>query len=288
MSVAQLAAGRRPAFLSRAARLPWVTRLAAAWLAVLVVLAVVGPLVAPHDPNAIDLLRLFANPSAEHLLGTDGTGRDIFSRLVVGVRLTLLGPLLVVLLAVVVGTTLAVTAAWFGGWVDTVISRVLDVLFAFPGLVIAMLAVALFGSGLVAPVIALSIAYVPVMARVLRTAAIRERNLPYVAALTVQGASRLSICLRHLVPNLLPIITVQAVVGFSYALLDLAAISYLGLGLQPPAADWGLMVSAGQSAILAGHPLQSIVAALLIVVTVLATNLLGDALAAKFESGSPR
>jgi peptide/nickel transport system permease protein len=288
MSVAQLAAGRRPALLARAARIGWVTRIAAAWLAILVILAVIGPLVAPHDPNAIDLLSLFANPSTEHLLGTDSTGRDIFSRLVVGVRLTLLGPLLVVVLAVAVGTALAVAAAWFGGWVDTVISRVLDVLFAFPGLVIAMLAVALFGAGLVAPVIALSIAYVPVMARVLRTAAIRERNLPYVAALTVQGAGRLSICLRHIVPNLLPIITVQAVVGFSYALLDLAAISYLGLGLQPPAADWGLMVSAGQSAILSGHPLQSIVAAALIVVTVLATNLLGDALAARFESGTSR
>jgi peptide/nickel transport system permease protein len=254
-------------------------------MALLVLLAFIGPWIAPYDPNEVDIFDIYARPSPQHLLWTDESGRDIFSRLLVGGLPTLAGPFFVVVIAVVAGTTLALAAAWFGGWADSVISRTMDILFAFPGLVMAMLAVALFGPGLLAPVIALAIAYTPVMSRVLRTAALRERNLPYIAALTVQGASKWSICLRHIVPNLLPIITVQAVVAFSYALLDLAAISYLGLGLQPPSADWGLMIANGQGAILAGHPIQSVSAAILVMVTVLAMNLIGDRLAQAFEIG---
>ena len=160
----------------------------------------------------------------------------------------------------------------------------LDILFAFPGLIFALLAVALFGPGLVAPVIALSIAYLPYIARVLRSGALRERNLPYIDACYAAGLPTRSIAARHLLPNIMPLVLVQATLSFGYALVDLAAISYLGLGVPPPSAEWGLMVANGQSAILSGHPQESLYAGVLIVVTVVAFNLLGDRMATYFST----
>src|SRR6476659_4632985 len=218
-------------------------------IVLLALMAVFAPLIAPMDPNAIDLLHPFAPASSQHLLGTDDTGRDIFSRLIIGSRTSLLGPLLVVLLEVLVGVPIALAAAWRGGFVDGLISRVLDVLFAFPGILLAILVISLFGAGLKSAVVALAIAHMPYLARITRGAAIRERQLPYVEALEVQGFSSVRISARHLVPNLLPLIVAQASVSFGYVMIDLAGLSYIGLGVEPPTADWGVMISAGQ-----GHP----------------------------------
>lgn len=284
MSFALLARRAPGGTLTRRFRRPgWLTIAAGAWMTLLVLLAFVGPIIAPYDPAALDLYNVYSGPTVQHWLGTDESGRDVLSRLLTGIAPTLGGPLLVIVLATAVGTVLAVAAAWYGGLVDMLISRLLDILFSFPGLLVAIVAVALFGPGFLAPVIALSVSFIPVVGRVVRTTAIRERSLPYIAALQVQGASRWSICVRHIVPNLLPLIVVQATVGFSYALLDLAAISYLGLGLQPPLTDWGLMIATGQAAILAGHPQQSLIAAMLVVITVISMNLIGDALSKRFE-----
>src|SRR2546421_3868708 len=161
----------------------------------------------------------------------------------------MLGPLAVVILSVAAGTLVAVTAAWRGGALDALISSGLDILFAFPGILLAILATAVFGAGLTAAAVALSVAYLPYVARVLRGAALRERNKPYVAALEVQGATAAGICLRHIVPNLAAIIVAQATVLFGYAMVDLAAISFLGLGVQPPASNWGVMISENQPGI---------------------------------------
>ena len=164
-------------------------------------------------------------------------------------------------------------------------SRILDILFAFPGLILAVLAVALFGAGLIAPVIALSIAYLPYIARVLRSGAMRERALPYIDACYAEGLPTRTIAIRHLLPNIMPLVLVQATLSFGYALVDLAAISYLGLGVQPPASsEWGLMVANGQSSILSGHPQESLLAGFMIVLTVVAFNLLGDRLAVYFST----
>ncbi|MBN1527524.1 MAG: ABC transporter permease [Thermoleophilaceae bacterium] len=247
-------------------------------IAALVLMALLAPLIAPHDPDASDILAANEGSSLSHPLGTDSVGRDILSRIIHGARLSLLGPALVVVAATVGGVAVALVTAWRGGRVDTVASRVLDILFAFPGLIFAILAVAMFGTGLVAPVIALSIAYLPYIARVIRSAAIRERALPYVEACQVAGMSPLRICWRHLLPNLLPYVAVQAAVSFGYALVDLSALSYLGLGVQPPSAEWGRMVADGQAAILNGNPEASLYAGMAIVVTVLAFNLLADRL----------
>jgi peptide/nickel transport system permease protein len=252
---------------------------------VALLLAVFGPLLAPHDPDASSLANAFVGPGPGHALGFDGQGRDLLSRLLTGARTSMAGPFLVVAVAIVAGSVMAVTAAWAGGWVDSVISTVLDILFAFPAILLAILAAAVFGAGLTAPTLALAIAYMPYVARVLRGAALRERAREYISALEVQGLSAVLICLRHLVPNLMPLIVAQGTLLFGYAMVDFAAISYVGLGVQPPQADWGVMVATGQAGVLQGYPLESIAAGLCIVVVVVAVNLLGERLAQKDSEG---
>ena len=267
----------------RTRRFDWVMLVCGAFIAAIVVVALLAPLIAPHDPNQVDIIASFEGPSASHPLGTDSLGRDLLSRLMYGARLSLFGPALIVVIATVAGTLLAVAAAWTGGWFDGVTSRIMDILFAFPGLIFTLLAVAIFGPGLAAPVIALSIAYLPYDTRVLRSVALRERNLPYIQACYVQGLPTRAITLRHLLPNILPFVVVQATISFGYALVDLAAVSYLGLGVAPPTAEWGLMVANGQASILTGHPQESIYAGVMIIATVVAFNLLGDRLATRFS-----
>ncbi len=250
----------------------------AAVVGLAVLVAVVGPWVAPHDPEAVNLSQSFGAADAGHLLGYDEQGRDLLSRLLVGSRTSLLGPLAVVLVAVAVGVALAAAAAWRGGTFDMVTSGALDILFAFPGILLAILATAVFGTGLTAAAIALSIAYMPYVARVLRGALLRERAQAYVAALEVQGASGLAICARHLLPNVVPLVVAQATILFGYAMVDVAAISFIGLGVQAPQPDWGVMVSEGKSGVLEGHPATSLLAGLSIVVVVIAVNLLGERL----------
>jgi peptide/nickel transport system permease protein len=274
---------RRPILFRRLAGVSPVVVVAGIVLAVIVLAALLAPVIAPHDPDAVDLLSPYAGSSSAHWLGTDASGRDIFSRLLYGARISLAGPALVIVFSMTLGVLLALVAAWCGGVVDGAISRVIEVLFAFPGLILAVVAVAVFGAGFWAPVVALSIAYVPLVARVLRSVALRERNLPYVAALQIQGVSAPRIALRHLVPNLMPMITVQAGIGFGYAMLDLAAVSYLGLGLQPPTADWGVMVAEGQSSIIEGFPQESLYAAMAVLVTVVSLNLVSGWVAELYD-----
>jgi peptide/nickel transport system permease protein len=247
--------------------------------------AIAGPLLAPYNPDLPQLSDYFVGPSPEHLVGFDAQGRDVLSRLLVGARTSMIGPLAVTLICMTLGSLLAVTAAWRGGAYDAVISSGLDIIFAFPGILLAVLAAAVFGAGLLAPVLALSVAYTPYVARVLRGAALRERAQQYVAALEVQGASSIAICLRHLIPNMLHLIVAQATTLFGYAMVDLAAISYLGLGIQPPAADWGVMVSENQQGIIQGYPIPSLAAGVCIVIVVVAFNILGERL---YERGEAR
>jgi peptide/nickel transport system permease protein len=247
-------------------------------IAIATFMAIFGTLLAPYDPITPNLSLAWVGPVGGHLLGYDFEGRDVLSRLIVGARTSMLGPLAVVLGSMLAGVLLAVAAAWRGGALDVFISSGLDVLFAFPGILLAVLAAAVFGAGLTAAAIALSIAYMPYVARVLRGAALKERNQPYVAALEVQGASATSICLRHLIPNIMPLIVAQATILFGYAMVDLAAISFLGLGVQPPEPNWGVMISENQVGIPQGYPLPALVACACIVVVVIAVNVLGERL----------
>ncbi|KAF2413543.1 ABC transporter permease [Microbacterium sp. B35-04] len=275
MSVAQLAGGRVPTFARRLAVRDPLLIAAGVVMIVILAMALFGPLLAPYDPNQLYAGPVAGPPSPAHWMGTDDLGRDILSRVLVGARPSVFGPILVVLASSLLGTLLAIVSAWFGGWVDGVSSRLIEVIFAIPGLVLAVLAVSMFGKGLIAPVVALSIAYLPIVSRLVRASARQELSKPYIAALRIQGVGSFAICFRHLVPALLPAVLAQSTVGFGYAMLDLAAISFLGLGAQPPASDWGVMIAAGQPSLLVGAPEQSMFPAALVVVTVLAVNILG-------------
>jgi peptide/nickel transport system permease protein len=260
----------------------WVSRLGiAGWvalaaLALVLLTALLGPVFVATDPNSVNLSYAYVGPIPGHPLGFDGQGRDLFARLVHGARTALIGPAIVVAVSTVLGTAIALVAAWVGGVVDTVVARVTDAMFAFPGLLLALLAVSLFSPGVVVAAVALSISYTPYTARIVRSAALKERSLPYVAALGVQGFSASRIVLRHILPNILVTVVAVATLSFGYALIDLAALSFTGLGVQPPQSDWGVMVATGVTGIIAGYPQESLFAGGLIVVTVGAVNFLGD------------
>lgn len=239
-------------------------------------LAVLAPVLPLADPADVDLANTYMPPAPDHPLGTDSNGRDILARLVWGSRTALLGPLIATTVATALGVGLAVLAAWRRGLVDSVISRSFDVTFAFPGVLLALVVAAVAGAGFGAAVAALSVAYIPYIGRVTRGAALQQLRLPYVSALVVQGQSPVAICTRHVLPNLATIIVAQATVAFGYALVDLAALSYLGLGVDQASPDWGLLVATGQPDILSGYPQQSLYAGVLIVTAVAAFYVVGE------------
>lgn len=261
--------------------------IAAAIVIIGALLAFVGPTLAPHDPNVGSLSDAWLRPSPEHPLGLDFQGRDVFSRIVAGARSSMQGPLIVMLVCMVAGTLFALISAWRGGATDTVVSSGMDILFAFPAILLAAVAATVFGAGLTAAAAAIAIAYTPYVARVLRSAMLKQRNQQYVAALEVQGLSATAICLRHLVPNVLPLMVAQGTILFAYAMLDLAAVSYLGLGVQPPTADWGVMISENQQGIVQGYYGPSLMAGLCIVVMVVAVTVLGEKLLERAEEERP-
>lgn len=255
---------------------------AVVFLAVLIFAATFAPLIAPYPPNEVVLSNAYQAPSIQHLMGTDDSGRDVLSRIIWGARSALLGPMLVVGVAAAISVTLAIVGAWLGGGVDTGVARLFDALLVLPGLLLALTAAAIFGPGLLAAGLALSIAYVPYIGRITRSAALREVAQPYVAALRLQGFSTRRVLLFHLSPNLLGLIVAQITLNLGYAMVDMSALSYLGLGVQPPKPDWGSMVASGQASILRGYPWESLAAGGAIVLTVLAFNIIGDSLETRF------
>ncbi|MGW4247317.1 ABC transporter permease [Nocardia sp. NPDC004722] len=256
----------------------WIGYASAVVIVLAAIVAVFGPLLAPYPSDQSDLANAFVGPGGGHLLGFDSQGRDLFSRVLVGARSPMLGALIVVVLAVAAGTLLAVVASWRHGWIDNLISSGSDLVFAFPGLLLAVLTAAIAGPSQWSAAISLAVAYTPYVVRVIRGAALRERALPYIEALEVQGCSAWSICVRHIVPNIAPLLVAQATILFGWAALDLAAISFLGLGVQPPRADWGVMAAEGKTGVLQGYPAESLAAGSVLVLVVVAVNVLGERL----------
>ncbi|MFB7586302.1 ABC transporter permease [Streptomyces sp. NPDC056169] len=246
------------------------------FVALVTAAALLAPWLVPYDPNAIDLGNALAAPSPEHLLGVDAAGRDTLSRLILGARTSLLGPLGVVVFSTVAGVAVGMAAAWRGGWLDSVLSRSTELVFAFPGMLLAILIISIYGEGLLAPVIALSIAYLPYVSRLTRSLVLAERARPYVSAYQVQGHSALQICLRHVLPNIAPVVLAQSTINFGYALMDLAGLSFLGLGVPALTPDWGRMVFDGQTAVQHGYPLSANLPCAFIVLTVVAFNVVGE------------
>lgn len=260
----------------------WAIWISGGVVALLVALALGAPLLAPHDPDQVELTQILQGSSGEHPLGTDGSGRDILSRLIWGARLSLAGPALVVLLSALVAVPLGLAAGYRGGWLDALLGRAWDVMFAFPPLLLAIVIVAAFGAGFWTATIAIAITYVPLLARVVRASVLVERNKAYVDAGRVQGFSDRRLAVNHVLPNIAPTVIAQATLNFGYALIDLAGLAFLGLGVQPPTADWGGMLAEGRKFILSS-PAEVIYASVAISVTVIAFNVLGDALSQRIR-----
>jgi len=243
----------------------------------LIVVAIAAPYVAPYDPIYQDLANSMAGPSMTHLAGTDVHGRDIFSRIVHGTRISLRIGFLGMLLGCVVGVVLGLVSGYYGGWLDTVIMRLLDVQLAFPGLLVAICIIAIIGPGLENVILAVGIFSVPLFARVTRGQILSLKEQEFIVAARMMGAQDGRIMLNHLLPNAVAPLLVLCTLRIATAILTAASLSFLGLGAQPPTPEWGAMLSDGR-AYLAIAPHVATTPGLAILITVLAFNLLGDGL----------
>jgi peptide/nickel transport system permease protein len=239
--------------------------------------AIAGPFLCPYDPSVQELARRLEAPTLAHPLGLDELGRDILARLLQGARISLMVGIAVVSVSSIVGMVFGSMAGYFGGYVDDVISRVIDVLMAFPGILLAIALVAVLGPSLVNVVLALSIIGWVGYARLVRGQALRARELEFVQAARACGASSARIVLRHILPTAIPAVVVQATLGMAGAIIAEAALSFLGLGVQPPTPSWGTMLDAGR-AHLFDAPHLTIFPGLAIATLVLGFNFLGDGL----------
>ena len=251
-------------------------------LGLFVLAAILAPLIAPYDPKATDLVNSLSGPTGDHLLGTDGSGRDIFSRLLYGARTSLGGPAAIVLLSTLIGLPLGLLAGYIGGFLDGALGRAWDLMLAFPSLLLAIVIVATFGRGLVPAVVAISITYIPFLARIVRGLVVAERSKQYVAACRLQGFGTPRIIFGHILPNISGPVIAQLTLNFGYALLDLVALSFIGLGVRPPTSDWGAMLADGKSTILTtANPV--IWPSIAIIVSVICVNLIGQAISDRIQ-----
>jgi peptide/nickel transport system permease protein len=255
-----------------------VTGFAFALLAGLLTLAVFGPAIAPHDPLASNASYALGPPNSQYWFGTDQLGRDIFSRIIVAARLDLGIAAASALLAFVAGTGMGLAAGYFGGWVDRIISRITDTVMAFPLFVLAMGIVAALGNTVANIVYATAIIGMPLYARLARVETNIRRDAGYVEAARVSGNSESRIVLAHILPNILPIMLVQASLTLGYTILNVAGLSFIGLGVRPPSAEWGIMVAEGASAIISGEWWVALFPGLALMLAVFCFNLIGDGL----------
>lgn len=242
----------------------------------LIALALVGPLFAPYDPVKLDLPAKLSGPTAAHLLGADEFGRDVLSRLIYGARTSVWIALSTVAVALIGGTILGTLAGFLRGWTDRILMMVNDALLAFPGLLLALGVMAVIGASRNGIVIALGLAYMPAVVRVVRSAVISVREREYVEASRVMGNSELVTMARHVLPNCIAPITVLGTTMFGWVILSESALSFLGLGVPPPAPSWGSMLSAARPYI-SQAPHLIILPGLCISITLLGVNMLGDA-----------
>ncbi|SDK59602.1 peptide/nickel transport system permease protein [Aliiruegeria lutimaris] len=240
-------------------------------------LAAFGRFVAPYDPNANDYVSLLSSPSASHWFGTDELGRDTLSRVIDGSRIAVAVAFLSVSIAMAVGVVIGVVSGYFGGYVDAVLNRSQDVLFAFPTLLLAIILVAVLGPGLFNASLAIAIVYSPRFARMARASALSIKSSEFLDAARLAGVSTPVILIRHILPNVLPPVIVLAALSMSTAQLAYASLSFLGLGVSPPQADWGSMLSKGRDFITIA-PWLVIWPTVALVLLMLAFNVLGDAI----------
>jgi peptide/nickel transport system permease protein len=249
--------------------------------------ALAGPWLTPYDPSAQELARRLEGPSASHPFGLDELGRDILTRIMSGARISLLVGLTVVSVSSLLGMFFGSLAGYFGGRIDDVISRVIDVLMAFPGILLAIALVAVLGPSLSNVILALSVIGWVGYARLVRGQALRAREFEFVQAARALGANSARIVVTHILPTALPAVVVQASLGMAGAIIAEASLSFLGLGVQPPTPSWGTMLDAGRSHLF-DAPHLTIFPGLAIAVLVLGFNFLGDGLRDKIDPRMPK
>lgn len=278
-----------PTIRDKPVRTPWrefwrrflrqhVAATAGVFVLLLVAIAFLAPYLVPYDAeNYFDYERLNEGPSAEHWLGVDSLGRDIFSRILMGTRISLAAGIFSVLVGMMIGTTLGLLAGYYEGWADRIIMRICDVLFAFPGILLAIAVVAIMGSGMANVVVAVAIFSIPAFARLVRGNTLVLKQLTYIESARSIGASDWTILFRHILPGSVSSIVVFFSMRIGMSIITAASLSFLGLGAQPPMPEWGAMLNEARSdMVIAPH--VAIFPSLAIFLTVLAFNLLGDGL----------
>lgn len=254
----------------------------------LILLSVLAPVLAPHNPLepnlASKLLPGFWQGNWNHLLGTDNLGRDLLSRIIYGGAISLRVGYVVILITAVFGTLLGVVSAYYGGVVDMLVMRVVDVFLAFPPLLLALAIAASLGTGLEKAMLAISLTYIPGMARIVRGSVLTVKTLPYVEASRALGASNGWIIVRHILPNILPAALVYLTLLLADAILYTAALGFLGVGIDPSTPEWGAMLSGGRDYLLMGQWWVTVFPGIMIVLAVLSFNLFGDGLRESLDS----
>ncbi len=248
--------------------------------AVFLLFAVVGFFFTPYDPEAMDGSLKLSGVSLSHIFGCDNFGRDIFSRVMKGMGTTLVVSLGTVLIGGVIGTAIGAFCGYFGGVVDEVLMRVMDALFAFPSLLLALVFVSLLGSGKYQVILALGIAFIPSFSRIVRAEFMRSRDLDYVKLARLFGASHLRIMFVHIMPNILPVLASSLMIGFNNAVLAEAGLSFLGIGVQPPDASLGAMLASSQTYLFAA-PHYALFPGIVMIVMILGFSMLADGLGGK-------
>lgn len=244
---------------------------------IFVFLALFAKYIAPYDPVYIDMSKKLQGPSSEHWFGTDDKGRDIFSRIVFGARVSLKVGFLSTFLGAIVGVLLGIIAGYYGRWIDSFIMRVCDVLLAFPGILLALAIVSILGPSETNVIIAVAFFAVPTFARIVRGSTLSVKKLEYIDAIRAMGARDMRIIFRHILPNITSPIIVQATLYVASAIITASALSFLGLGTQPPTPEWGMMLAQGRQYI-AQAPHITLFPGLVILVVVIGFNLFGDGL----------
>jgi peptide/nickel transport system permease protein len=240
-------------------------------------IAIIAPIISPYDPNEISGLERLAAPSLEHYFGTDNLGRDIFSRVLYGVRTSLVVSILSIFIGLLIGTILGLVSGYLGGGVDNVTSRILDVFYGIPTLLLAIALSAVLGTGIINPIMAIAIINIPFFARLVRGPTMGEKAKQYVQASRAIGANSSRIMFRYILPNVVPLVIVQATVSLSYAVLIEASLGFVGLGVQPPTPSLGNMLNEGRT-YLELAPWFSIFPGMAIMLMIMAFNLAGDGL----------
>ncbi|MBT7071263.1 MAG: ABC transporter permease [Anaerolineae bacterium] len=243
----------------------------------LILFSFIGDSIAPYDPVAMDISARLQPPSSEHVFGTDDFGRDVFSRVIVATKVSLKVGVISVGISLTLGTILGAISGYYGGWLDEIIMRIMDILFAFPAILLAIAILAALGPGVENAMIAIGIVYTPIFARITRGSVITVREEVYVDAARCIGANDARIIFFHILPNVIAPIIVETTLSLAFAILSEAALSFLGLGTQPPDPSWGRMLSESRGFI-QGAPWLGIFPGLVIMLTVMGFNFLGDGL----------